>query len=145
MRIKNYHNFINEDLKSNLSSKLEGENKELKESIIDKIIKSLNADDKKVFDDFISAYIRDSEKNQIEGLINDSDIYEFYLSNRNDIDALLSKLNFYDEVPSDMNSFSLYDYVVKGTKRAITEIVTELKEDNEKSGESVEISPEESE
>lgn len=144
MRIKNYHNFINEDLKSDLSSQLEGENKDLKDSIIDKIIKSLNTDDKKVFDDFISAYIRDSEKNQIEGLINDSDIYEFYLSNRNDIDALLSKLNFYDEVPSDMNSFSLYDYVVKGTKKAITEIITELKE-GEKPEESTEISSEESE
>ena len=145
MRIKNYYNFINEDLKSDLSSQLEGENKDLKDSIIDKIIKSLNTDDKKVFDDFISAYIRDSEKNQIEGLINDSDIYEFYLSNRNDIDALLSKLNFYDEVPSDMNSFSLYDYVVKGTKKAITEIITELKEGGEKPEESTEITSEETE
>ncbi len=145
MKIKKYENFINEDLKSELSSGLEGENKDLKESIIDKIIKSLNTDDKKVFDEFISAYIKDSEGNQIEGLINDSDIYEFYLSNRNDIDALLSKLNFYDEVPSDMNSFSLYDYVVKGTKRAISEVITELKEGSKESKEPTDISSEETE
>lgn len=145
MKIKKYENFINEDLKSELSSGLEGENKDLKESIIDKIIKSLNTDDKKVFDEFISAYIKDSEGNQIEGLINDSDIYEFYLSNRNDIDALLSKLNFYDEVPSDMNSFSLYDYVVKGTKKAISEIINELKEGSKESEEPTEISSEETE
>jgi hypothetical protein len=132
MKIKRYYKFVNEDLKSDLTSNLEGENKDLKESIIEKIIKSLNTDDKKVFDDFVSAYIKDSEKNQIEGLINDSDIYEFYLSNRNDIDALLSKINFYEENPSEMNSFSLYDYVVKGTKKAISEIVISLKEDTTK-------------
>ena len=101
----------------------------MKEYLIEKIIKSLNTDDEKVFKEFLSAYIKDSEKNQIEGLINDSDIYEFYLSNRNDIDALLSKINFYEEVPSEMNSFSLYDYVVKGTKKAISEIIVELKDD----------------
>lgn len=140
MRIKNYYNFINEDLMSDLTSNLEGENKDLKESIIEKIIKSLNTDDKKVFDDFVSAYIKDSEKNQIEGLINDSDLYEFYLSNRNDIDALLSKSNFYEEIPSEMNSFSLYDYVVKGTKKAISEIIIDLKEKKEETE-----SPQESE
>ena len=140
MRIKNYYNFINEDLMSDLTSNLEGENKDLKESIIEKIIKSLNTDDKKVFDDFVSAYIKDSEKNQIEGLINDSDLYEFYLSNRNDIDALLSKINFYEEIPSEMNSFSLYDYVVKGTKKAISEIIIDLKEKKEETE-----SPQESE
>lgn len=129
MKIKRYITFINEDLKTDITSKLGSENRDMKEYLIEKIIKSLNTDDEKVFKEFLSAYIKDSEKNQIEGLINDSDIYEFYLSNRNDIDALLSKINFYEEVPSEMNSFSLYDYVVKGTKKAISEIIVELKDD----------------
>ena len=129
MKIKRYITFINEDLKTDITSKLGDENRDMKEYLIEKIIKSLNTDDEKVFKEFLSAYIKDSEKNQIEGLINDSDIYEFYLSNRNDIDALLSKINFYEEVPSEMNSFSLYDYVVKGTKKAISEIIVELKDD----------------
>lgn len=122
-------NQINEDLKFDLSSGLKPENKDLKEEVIDKIIKSLKTEDKEVFNDFIDVYIKDDDKNKIEGLINDSDVYEFYLSFRNEIDELLSEINFYDEVPSEMNSFSLYDYLVKGTLRAIKETVLLIKED----------------
>jgi hypothetical protein len=42
---------------------------------------------------------------------------------------MLSDINFYDEKPSDMNSFSLYDYLVKGTQRAIKECVLMMKDD----------------
>lgn len=135
MRIKKYRNFINEDLKSDIESLLQDENKDLKSEIVDKIIKSLKTDERDVFDEFVDAYIRDDEKNQIEGLINDSDVYEFYLSYRNEIDALLAEINFYDEAPSDpeLNCFSLYDYIVKGTMKAVKECVSLIKEESSKS------------
>lgn len=72
---------------------------------------------------FISSYIRNPDDYKIEGLINDSDIYDFYLKNRNDIDEILNDIKFFDEVPTDLNSFSLYDYVIKGTERAVEELV----------------------
>jgi len=128
MKIKRWYRFINEDLKSDIEGSLK-DNKDLKSAIVEKIIKSLNTDERKVFDEFIDAFIKDDKKNQIEGLINDSDVYEFYLSYRNDIDEMLSDINFYDEKPSDMNSFSLYDYLVKGTQRAIKECVLMMKDD----------------
>jgi hypothetical protein len=128
--VKKYLSFVNEDLKDDISSKLKPEYKDLKDEIIDKIIKSLNSDDIDVFNDFIEAFIRDSDKNKIEGLINDSDVYEFYLSYRNDIDSLLSKINFYDEVPSEINCFSLYDYIIKGTMKAIEDIVINIKDES---------------
>jgi hypothetical protein len=128
--VKKYLSFVNEDLKDDISSKLKPEYKDLKDEIIDKIIKSLNSDDIDVFNDFIEAFIRDSDKNKIEGLINDSDVYEFYLSYRNDIDSLLSKINFYDEVPSEINCFSLYDYIIKGTMKAIEDIVIDIKDES---------------
>jgi hypothetical protein len=90
------------------------------------IEKSLKTSDEKTLEDFIDAYLRDSEKTQIEGLINDSDIYEFYLKYRNNIDEILSQINFYGEKPSDMDSFSLYDYIIVGTKKAIKEILNML-------------------
>lgn len=130
MKIKSYISFINEDLKSDLSPKLSTDYKDLKEDIIEMIEKSLKTSDSKTFDDFVSAFIKDQEKTQIEGLINDSDIYEFYLKYKNDIDELLSKLKFYDEVPSEISSFSLYDYVIKGTKKAIVELVTMINEES---------------
>ena len=129
MKIKNYLNFLNEDLKSDIESELAPENKDLKSEVVEKIIKSLNTDDKEVFNDFLDAYIKDDDKNKIDGLINDADVYEFYLSYRNEIDELLSDINFYEEKPSEMNSFSLYDYLVKGTLRAIKECVLLIKED----------------
>ena len=105
MKIKRYITFINEDLKTDITSKLGSENRDMKEYLIEKIIKSLNTDDEKVFKEFLSAYIKDSEKNQIEGLINDSDIYEFYLKWRNDIDEILNDVKFFDKLPSELNAF----------------------------------------
>jgi hypothetical protein len=129
MNIKSYTSFINEDLKSDIESSLKSENKDLKLSVIEKIIKSLKSEEEDVFKEFIEAYIKDDIKNQIVGLINDADVYEFYLSYRNEIDELLSNINFYDESPSEINSFSLYDYLVKGTQKAIKETILQIKEE----------------
>jgi hypothetical protein len=130
MKIKKYLKFLNEDLKSDLDSKLKPENKDFKSEIIEKIIKSLKSVEKKSFDDFVDDFLKDDEKNKIQGLINDADVYEFYLSYRNEIDELLSDINFYDESPSEMNSFSLYDYLVKGTLKAVKECVVLIKEES---------------
>jgi hypothetical protein len=92
------------------------------------IKKSLNTEDEETFNKFLKSFVRNPEESQIQGLINDSDVYEFYLKYRNDIDELLSKVNFYDEVPSEMSTFSLYDYIIKGTKRAVSEIISDLSE-----------------
>ncbi len=145
MKIKSYTSFVNEDLKSDLSPKLKSEYKDIKEDIIEMIEKSLKTSDNKTFEDFVSAFIRNSEETQIEGLINDSDVYEFYLKYRNDIDELLSKIKFYDEVPSEITSFSLYDYVIKGTKKAISEIVTMISEESKGTGEKPEETTQSSE
>lgn len=99
---------------------------DLKSEVREMIENSLKTSDIKTIDDFIKAYIRNPEETQIEGLINDSGVYEFYLKYRNDIDELLSNINFYDEVPSELGSFSLYDYVIRGTKRAIEEVMNDL-------------------
>ena len=101
---------------------------ELKEEISELIKSSLKTSDEKVYNDFIEAEIKSPDDTQIEGLINDSDIYEFYLKWGNDIDDILSDINFYDEVPSEIKVFSLYDYIIKGTKKAISEIISMIKE-----------------
>jgi len=66
---------------------------------------------------------------KIEGLINDSDVYDFYLKYRNDIDEILNDLKFFGESPSSINAIGLYDYVIKGTQRAIEESVRLLSEE----------------
>lgn len=129
--IKKYTHFLNEsddiDELSNDDDSIDYS--DITDEIKDMIEKSLKTSDIKTIDDFISAYIRNPEETQIEGLINDSDVYDFYLKWRNDIDQLLSKINFYDEIPSELSCFSLYDYIIKGTKKAIEESINIIKND----------------
>ncbi len=119
--LKNYRLFEEAETKSEA-------NTDLKNDISEMIKKSLDTEDEETFNKFLKSFVRNPEESQIQGLINDSDVYEFYLKYRNDIDELLSKVNFYDEVPSEMSTFSLYDYIIKGTKRAVSEIISDLSE-----------------
>jgi site-specific DNA-adenine methylase len=124
--IKRYNDFIrttNESLRNDLSPKLSDKYKSLKEDLIELIEKSLKTSDSKTFEDFLKAYVKNPEDTQIEGLISDADIYEFYLKYRNDVDEILSEIKFYDEKPSEMGVFGVYDYIIKATKKAILESV----------------------
>lgn len=124
---------FNEDFDDDTSLDItpDGADKETYEDTIGDIRKmiedSLKTSDIKTFEDFISAYIKDPEDTKIEGLINDSDVFDFYLKYRNDIDSILSDINFYDEVPSELSTFGLYDYIIKGTQRSILEFVKLIK------------------
>jgi hypothetical protein len=72
---------------------------------------------------FIESFEKNPEDVKVEGFINDSDIYDFYLKFRNDIDEILNNIKFYDESPTEVNAFGLYEYVIKGTERAFMEVV----------------------
>jgi hypothetical protein len=75
---------------------------------------------------FIESFEKNPEDVKVEGFINDSDIYDFYLKFRNDVDEILNNLKFYDESPTEVNAFGLYEYVIKGTERAFMEVVKML-------------------
>ncbi|MCK9475645.1 MAG: hypothetical protein M0R46_06995 [Candidatus Muirbacterium halophilum] len=79
---------------------------------------------------FIDSYIKSPEDVKIEGLINDSDIYDFYIKYRNEIDELLNDVRFFDTIPSELNVLGLYEYIITGTNRSITEIVQILVNEN---------------
>ncbi len=76
---------------------------------------------------FVESYIKNPNDVKIEKLINDADVYEFYLKWRNDIDEILSDINYFDELPSENNAFGLYEYTIKGTQKAILEFVKMIK------------------
>lgn len=120
--IQKYFNYIKEDIDTDNTDKYQ----DLKSEIIEMIKTSLNSEDDDVFSEFIKSFTKSPEDNKIEGLINDSDIYEFYLKWRNDIDDILGDINFFDEVPSELKVYSLYDYIIKGTNKAVEEIVSTI-------------------
>jgi len=78
------------------------------------------------FSSFVDSFLKNPEDVKIEGFINDSDVYEFYLKWRNDIDEILNNIKFFGEVPTEINAFGLYEYVIKGTEKAMGEIVKML-------------------
>ena len=122
--IKKYIEFIKEATESEEDIVAEDTNKysDIKEevkSMIDKTIENSGGE----FKSFVESFVKNPEDVKIEGLINDSDVYDFYLKFRNDIDEMLNNNKFFDEVPSELNSFGLYDYMIKGTQRAIEETV----------------------
>ena len=91
-------------------------------SMIEKTIENSGGE----FNSFTEKFIKSPEDVKIEGFINDSDIYEFYLKFRNDIDELLNDIKYFDEVPSESNTFGLYDYIINGTEKAVIEVVKTL-------------------
>lgn len=119
--IKKWIQYISEDVDDNISSD-NNEYKELKDEI-KKMVEKTVENNGGQYQSFIDSYSTSPEDYQIEGLINDSDIYDFYLKYRNEIDELLNDIKFFDEIPSENNSYSLYEYVINGTKRTVDEII----------------------
>ena len=83
------------------------------------------------FKSFINSFMEEPKEGavgsiEIEGLIDESDIYDFYLKYRNQIDECLNDINFYDKPPKDINAFSLYEYTIKGTMVSVKEFVKQL-------------------
>lgn len=92
-------------------------------SMIEKTIEKSGGD----LNQFVDSFNKNPEDVKIEGFINDSDIYDFYLKWRNDIDEVLNDIKFFDENPVEINAIGLYDYVIKGTERALQEVVKMIK------------------
>lgn len=142
MKIKNYIDYLreqeeipdkldndlstdtpSEDITSNPSdAKTFDESTDAIREMIDKTIEKSGGE----FETFKESFLKDPNEIKIEGLINDSDIYEFYLKYRNEIDEVLGDIKFYDEVPSELNVFGLYEYVTHGTMKAVEEFVKKL-------------------
>jgi hypothetical protein len=130
--IKKYLQFIKEADEATEAQPVESTEKvdsgkytELKDevkSMIEKTIEKSGGE----FKSFVDKFIKSPEDVKIEGFINDSDIYEFYLKFRNDIDELLNDVKYFNEVPSESNTFGLYDYIINGTEKAVSQIVKEL-------------------
>jgi len=129
--LKKYLQFIKEadetEVEDTTKSETTDSNKytEIKEelkSMIERTIEKSGGE----YKSFIDSFVKNPDDVKIEGLINDSDIYDFYLKWRNDIDEILNNSNFFDEVPSELNSFGLYDFLIKGTQRAVEETVKSM-------------------
>ena len=127
--IKRYLNFINEaEDASNITKPMDTTDKysEIKDNVkelIEGTIEKSGGD----FPTFIESFIKNPEDVKVEKFINDSDIYDFYLKFRNDIDEILNNVKFFSENPAELNAYGLYEYVIIGTEKAFMEVVKMIK------------------
>lgn len=132
MKITKYLDFINEAEEVEVQSQKETdasdsskfmEVKDEIKSMIEKTIKNSGGE----YKSFVESYLKNPEDVKVDGFINDSDIYEFYLKWRNDIDEILNDIKFFDESPVEVNAFGLYEYTIKGTEKAFSEFIKQSK------------------
>ena len=133
MKIKKYNQFLKEEVEAEaelpentieneeseqnkISSNYQEATDEIKK-LVEKTIEKNGGE----LNQFILSFIKDPENIKIEGLINDSDIYDFYLKFRNQVDEILNTIKFYQQTPDDNGCLGLYDYIILGTNRAIIE------------------------
>ncbi|MCB1713047.1 MAG: hypothetical protein KDH96_11395, partial [Candidatus Riesia sp.] len=120
---------LNEDLDSELRDKLSSDFKSLKRGILELIEDTVEESEKLLnVQNFIDEYLEDDDT-VLEGFVESSDIYEFYLKYQSDIDTLLSEEDFYDKSPAELNTYSLYDYVIEGTKEAVNLCMKDIYDD----------------
>ena len=108
----------------NLESKVEitSDYEEIQNDLIQKVKDTNDSDSVDLHLDIIKSYIED-EQTTIIGLINDSDVFDFYLKYRNEIDMVLAENNHFEQSPESIGiNNSVYDYIVKSTKIAIQEM-----------------------
>jgi hypothetical protein len=117
--------YIREAEEAPVNSSKYTELKDEVKSLIEKTIKNSGGE----YASFVEELVKNPEDVKIEGLINDADLYDFYLKYRNDIDELLNDQKFFGNAPSALNSIGLYDYLIKGTQKAIEEAVKILSEE----------------
>lgn len=137
MKLKKYTDFLVtealdiEELKSGLKDNY----LELKKDLIDLIDESLKESKNDIYNmidvnNFINDYISGGkESRMIDGLIEDNSVFNFYLKNQSDIDHLLNESLYMEQTPKDNDVYSLYDFVIDGTKQAILKILKDIKND----------------
>lgn len=127
MKIEKYNNFINEKLDfDDIRERLDDNYSELKNGLIEMIEESLKGSTEVVnmidIENFIGDYISSGkDASMIDGIIEDNDIFNFYLKYQSDIDELLNDTKYMDKSPKENNVYSLYDVVIDGTKQSILE------------------------
>ena len=126
--VKNFNEFLNENLSDSVSDKLGTKRDALKKDLIDKIEKSMNSSDLIDLQNWIGKFEEGDSNTLIEELSDDSNIYDFYLKHQDDIDSILNENEWFNSKMSDINASSLYDVVIIGTKKAIELSVSEIKE-----------------
>jgi hypothetical protein len=116
---------VNEKFEDELKSKFSQKYLSLKKALLELLDKQLDGDITKL-EDFIYNYVDPDSDEIIEGLVEDADIFDFYLKYQSDIDQILLDNKYYEDSP-DVES--LYDYVIDGTFDAVIYCLKDMQDE----------------
>lgn len=134
MTIKNYNTFLLESMVSDdIISNLPDEYNDVKADIIgliDDTLSDINDDYKRSdFDKFVNDYLINGKDDvNINGLIDDNDIFNFYMKHQSDIDEFLNSDGYLEETPKEHDSFGLHETLIDGTKYLIFNMIEQIKD-----------------
>ena len=136
MKIEKYTNYVVEKLDMNdIEQRLGDKYGELKNGLVtlmEESLKTTKEDNVNMIDieNFIGDYISSGkDANMIDGVIEDNDIFNFYLKYQSDIDELLNDTKYMDTTPKSNGVYSLYDVVIDGTKQSVLEALKMIRKD----------------
>jgi hypothetical protein len=122
-----YKDFMTEGLQDTFGDKLSEKYRSLKIGILDLVQKSVKDYEELVnVQNFMNKYTEDPDSVEFVEFVEEGDIYEFYLKFQTSIDELCSDKDYFSKPPKDNNVFSLYDYIIVGTKYAVSECMKEM-------------------
>lgn len=136
MKIEKYTNYVVEKLDLNdIEERLGDKYGELKNGLIVMIeedMKTSKEDNVNMIDieNFVTDYISSGkDASMLDGVIEDNDIFNFYLKYQSDVDELLNDTKYMDSTPKSNGVYSLYDVIIDGTKQAVLEALKMVRAD----------------
>jgi hypothetical protein len=126
--MKNFEDYfqVNESLDSELRDKLSQDYRSLKRGLLNLIEDTVDEPEKLLnVQNYMNDYIENDDV-VLEEFVEENDIYEFYLKYQSDVDSILSDEDYFDKSPAELSVYSLYEYVVEGTKEAVKLCMKEM-------------------
>lgn len=134
MDIKKFNSYITESIDvEKLEDKVSEKYRDLYVDITELAIETIRetktegketlADLKKLLSDYVA---QGKGASSIDGLIDDNDVFNFYIKHQSSIDEILNESGYMDKPPVENNVYGLYDIVIDGTQDAILRSVKRL-------------------
>ncbi len=121
---------IRESLDDKYKDKVTGDYESLKIGILNLLDKSVeNSDDLVNIQNFMNEYRDNPENATLVGLVDDAEIFDFYMKYQSNVDEMCESKNYFDKSPKENNVFSLYAFIINGTKFAVQETMKDLEND----------------
>jgi len=124
MKIKKFIQYLNETYSIVDIAQYEG----IEKALIEILYKNVENGDSIKMKQFITKLEKENITDSIIfGLSSDQEWFNFYLKFKDEIDVLLTNINYFDKSFSEKSIFSLYSIVIDGCQIAVMEKLKDIK------------------